>query len=139
MKCRIIAIYLFISVNLAISTPALGMGRGINDLVEPLPAPRLMYPILDTLNLTGKDNVEFKWISGNVTSVEGYEFKLYRGYDMIESNLIYKARMSQNEDSVEISSGKFEINQVYTWAVRQIALGGQKSDKSFSSFKVTKQ
>jgi len=102
------------------------------------PEPRLIYPISDKVILTGKDFLEFRWWNDFI-GIEHYEFKLYKGYNMYASDLIYKQSLPSRASSIKIKSELFEDGQVYTWSLIQVSFGGQKSDKSFNSFKVIKK
>ena len=99
--------------------------------------PRLRYPITETVVLGSKDYLEFEWWSG-FGLVDHYEFRLFKGYNMYVKDLIYKEIVPARVSSINIKAEVFEDNQVYTWSLIKVALGGLKSDKSFNSFKVFK-
>jgi hypothetical protein len=103
-----------------------------------LPAPTLIYPINDEVDLRSKDSLEFKW-RNDFMGIRSFIFKLYKGYNMYEAALIYKENVSADNSSLQIKADLFEDGQVYTWSLVQVALAGQKSDKSFNSFKVEKK
>lgn len=112
-----------------------------SQLKEPFrfpPAPRLVYPISDEVVLSGKDFLEFKWLIRDFIDIDHYEFRLYKGYDMYASNLALKEQLPSDASSTKVKSEFFEENQVYTWSLRQVLNGGEKSDRSFQSFKVIK-
>ncbi len=103
-----------------------------------LPAPWLLQPAGDSVDLKAKDFLEFKWKPDLSVNTDYYDFRLYKGYAMLASTLILKQRVDANESSFKIAAATFENGQVYTWSLRRIILTGEKSDKSFSSFKVAK-
>ena len=101
-------------------------------------SPRLLYPIYDTVTLTGSAPLEFRWIN-DFTLTDHFIFKLYKGYNMYESTLIKKQNIPSGDSSVKIESDLFEDGKVYTWSIIRVATGGEKSDKSFNSFKVIRK
>jgi len=103
-----------------------------------LPEPRLLYPINDKVVLGGKDFLEFRWMN-DFMGIDHFILKIYKGYNMYESGLIYKENLPMNTSSIKIKSNLFEDGQVYTWSLIQVSLAGQKSDQSFNSFKIEKQ
>ncbi|MCM8790326.1 MAG: hypothetical protein NC938_01305 [Candidatus Omnitrophica bacterium] len=107
---------------------------GQSDLIAP---PRLIEPSVDVIDLTNKDYLEFKWSphEGEQIKREYYDFRLYRGYQMIESALIFKARIPPRQWSLKLKASIFKNGQVYTWSLRQVYTG-VKSRRSFDSFKV---
>jgi len=112
-----------------------GLSRG-GVFYYPAP-PRLVYPIYDEVDLKCKESLEFKWIN-NVFGVRYFEFKLYKGYAMLESTLLLKKVLDYSSDSLKLDSSMFENGQVYTWSLKQIDTAGRKSDRSFNSFKINK-
>ena len=54
-----------------------------------VPEVSLVSPVTDTVDLTGKDNLDFEWSphEGDRTKREYYDFRLYKGYQMLESTL----------------------------------------------------
>jgi len=108
-------------------------GRGDN-----IPAPRLLYPIYDTVVLKGNTPLEFRWLNDYVWTGH-FIFKLYKGYNMYASGLILKQDVSPEESGIKIDSGLFSDGQVYTWSLVTVGFDGQKSDKSFNSFKVIRK
>jgi len=135
---RITKLFVLVIVILALMSPAFARDLGLGRASCCPPEPRLLYPISDTLILTGKDFVEFKWIN-DFFGIDYYDFRLYRGYDTYAAGLILKQRIPQTEGFVRIKSELFINNQVYTWVLRQVSFGGKKSDSSFSSFRVIKK
>ena len=102
------------------------------------PAPRMLYPIYETAVITGNNPVEFRWFN-DYMGIDHFIFKIYKGYNMYESGLIDKQNISSGKASVKISADLFENGQVYTWSLIQVALSGEKSEKSFNSFKVIRK
>ncbi|MDO8662700.1 MAG: hypothetical protein Q7K98_05725 [Candidatus Omnitrophota bacterium] len=102
------------------------------------PEPRLLYPIYDTAILFGNNPLEFRWFNTYI-GTDHFIFKIYRGYSMYESALIYKQNISPGESSIKIKADLFDDSQIYTWSLIRVAFGGEKSDKSFNSFKVIKK
>jgi hypothetical protein len=102
-----------------------------------LPQPRLKYPTSDTVILTGKQYLEFKWLSYNA-GVDRYEFRLYKGYNMYLKDLLIKQKLPRNVTLFKVKADEFKNNQVYTWSLLQVSFTGEKSDKSFQSFTVIK-
>ena len=111
----------------------IGISRHMN---EPA-APRLRYPIADSVSLAGKDVLEFRWWPA-VLGIRAFEFRLYKGYQTYAANLIQKEKLPASASSLALKAGMFEAGQVYTWVLLQVGDGGQKSEKSWNSFKVTK-
>ena len=105
---------------------------------DSIPGPELSYPVTDNISLEGKDFLEFRWKRFNITRIDYFEFKLYKGYKTVESTLIFKQRFPGEMYPIRIPAGQFETNQVYTWSLRQAFMNGEKSDRSFSSFKIIK-
>lgn len=102
------------------------------------PEPRLLSPVTNDVDLKGKAYLEFKWLNDSV-QVRDYIFKIYKGNNMYASDLIYKQDLPSRESSIQVKADLFEVGKVYTWSLIQVSLGGQKSDKSFSSFQVIKK
>ncbi|MDD5477100.1 MAG: hypothetical protein PHG87_02670 [Candidatus Omnitrophica bacterium] len=99
------------------------------------PAPRLRYPINDTVILSLNQALEFSWWN-DFTQTRGYIFKLYKGYNMFAANLIFKEELPSEASLIKIKPELFNAGQVYTWSLVRISFSGSKSDKSFNSFKV---
>jgi len=102
-------------------------------------SPRLLYPVTDDITLDGKDALSFKWLLSNLASTDHFELKIYKGYNMYEANLIYKAKIKPDIESPQVPASLFTENQVYTWSLRQVFIGGRKGDKGFSSFKIIRK
>ncbi len=105
------------------------------------PQVRLIHPVQETVELSDRDGALFIWsrIEGNRFERQYYDFRIYKGYDMIESTLIFKTRIPPDQDRVLIGSGIFKESGTYTWSVRQRYYGMAKSRRSYASFKVIKR
>lgn len=123
-----------------LGAPVLSLGLSGQGGFDVLPEPLLLSPSNDEIDLTDRDSLEFKWLSyvSEIIKRRGYEFKLYKGYDMYADDLIYKELLPRETYSIKIDAAKFENGQVYTWALRQIAMDGIKGEQSFHSFKIKK-
>ncbi len=133
---KILAAVIFVFVLIL---PALAFEFGTKNFSDTPPATRLSYPIRETLTLGAEKSVEFKWGLGDSIDTDSYDFRLYKGYDMSEENLISKQVLSADTHSLEVDASIFKDGQIYTWSVIRIALSGHKSDRSFSSFRVIKK
>lgn len=109
-----------------------------NGLQNSPPAPRLRYPINDTVILFLNQPLEFSWWN-DFTQTRGYIFKLYKDYNMLAANLIFKEELPPEASSIKIKPELFNDGQVYTWSLVRISFSGSKSDKSFNSFKVIRK
>lgn len=134
-------IFLFLIIFLSVSSLAESRMNGMGASFDFIPQPRLTWPIKEEINLTGKDSLEFKWSphEGRASGREYFDFRLYKGYNMLESTLVLKERVSPYSYSFSVKSDFFEDGQIYTWSLRQVYSGVGKSDRSFSSFKVIKK
>jgi hypothetical protein len=102
------------------------------------PGPLLLYPLGREVDLSGADSLEFKW-ERDAVDTSYFIFRLYKGYGMYESNLILKEEVTSSRISTRVKSDVFENGQVYTWSLVRVVFTGNKTDKSFSSFKVIKK
>jgi hypothetical protein len=132
--CLLAGIFIFSRFS---SAENLGFESG--GLSQSFPGPELFYPITDDIDLKGKSYLEFKWRRSDFVYTRSYDFRLYKGYQAIASNLILKRVISTNDYPFKVESLVFDPGQVYTWVLRQVTLNGRKSDKSSSSFKVIKK
>jgi hypothetical protein len=105
---------------------------------QPAP-PELLFPTSDVVDLRGKDYLEFKWLIRNPVSIDYSDFRIYKTYTTYEKNLILKERITSNvANSYSVKADTFENGQVYTWVLKVVSFGGQKSDFVYNSFKVIK-
>jgi hypothetical protein len=104
------------------------------------PRPRLIEPVTEKVNLTGKAHLRFKWSTSEsgVGYRKYYDFRLYKGYDMLESTLIFKQRIEPNKNLIDLPVDMFDDDEVYSWSLRQRTSAG-KSPRSSCSFKVIKK
>lgn len=105
-----------------------------------VPQPRLISPSTQDVDLTGKATLTFEWSphEGDPLQRDYYDFRLYKGYEMVEGTLIFKNRVPANNSSIVLSSTMFQNGQLYTWSLKQVYTGSVKSLRSYSSFKVKK-
>ncbi|MFA5145321.1 MAG: hypothetical protein WC723_04895 [Candidatus Omnitrophota bacterium] len=125
---------------LSVSTPDsyCGLPRNNNSRFS-RPGPRLLFPVTDDIVLSGKDHLEFKWTRDHLAQTDHFYFRLYKGYNTTAGNLAFKQDYSIDEYPISIPAALFENGQVYTWVLIQVFIGGEKSDRSFSSFKIIKK
>ena len=136
----------FIVGFLAVLAVSLLQSPGFNMVVHAeelfAPEPRLMYPITDEVDLTGKEELEFRWdqFPGQIFKRNYYEFCLYKGYGQYEDDIILKKRVPPNVYSFTASADIFKDGEVYTWSLRQVYnTMAFKSDASYDSFTVVKK
>ena len=110
-----------------------------NNDFKSIPGPTLLYPTTDDIVLAGRDYLEFKWIRNHFVETDYFDFRLYKGYNTTEPNLILKEKIPSDTYPIKVPSALFESNQVYTWVLVQVFISGEKSDRSFSSFKIIKK
>jgi hypothetical protein len=124
---------------LLLSMPAMGMNMRRDDYYY-TPPPRLVAPTSETVDLSGKKELEFRWSphEGRRGTRIYYDFRLYSGYDMLESMLLIKKKIDPSVHRISIESDVFKDKQVYTWSLRQAYSGIYKSDRSIASFEVIK-
>lgn len=113
-------------------------GADKSGFANPPPEVRLKYPITDTVDLTGKDYLEFSWYKYYLSGRRYFEFKLYKGYQLLEANLLLKQHLPFDQYSFRVSSDKFQNGETYTWVIIQSTPERGKSDKSFQAFQVIK-
>ncbi|MBM3244367.1 MAG: hypothetical protein FJZ15_01050 [Candidatus Omnitrophica bacterium] len=129
----ILLVSLFIAPAFADTTGLFG-SRGIGDAP---PSPRMLAPVKEQIDLTGKDALEFQWSTSDYIGTSEYQFRLYKGYNRNSGNLVFEQDCDGSTGSVEVKASTFEAGQVYTWVVRRITIGGGKSDPVSSSFQIT--
>ncbi len=108
--------------------------------VEDVPVPTLLSPAGETVDLTGKDTLEFRWspFEGRMYKRQGYDFRLYKGRQTYAGSQIYKEQVGPDAYHVVLKADMFEDGQVYTWTLRQLYFDN-KSDAAYNSFKVVKK
>jgi hypothetical protein len=135
----VIIIYFVAFFTLAVFACASSSGIMESRLFDFIPGPTLLYPVTNGIVLDGKDFLEFKWIIRDFIETDYFDFRLYRGYNTTAANLIFKERFPLRQYPIKIPANLFEANQVYTWVLVQVFIGGRKSDRSTSSFKIIKK
>lgn len=130
-KISFAVIFLFLIVSIC----SMIFGQSIN-----VASPQLVRPTSEVVDLTGKDTLEFKWllIVGGNKAWEYYDFRLYKGYQTLESTLLHKEKIDGHTDHVILAASMFQDGQVYTWTLRRL-YRVNKSDRSRVSFKVIKK
>ena len=108
---------------------------------DAIPVPRILQPYLDTYDLTGKNVLEFKWSphEGSPTQRDHYDFRLYKGFTVLESTRICVMRVNPRQWSVALNADMFQDGQVYTCTLRQVYTGSLKSRRAYQSFKIIKK
>ena len=108
-----------------------------NSFSDNIPQPRLIEPVKDKIDLSGAGELVFKWSphEGNIAQRRYYDFRLYEGYQLVESNLIFQKDVSYNQHQITLNADAFKLNQTYTWSLRQNYRSG-KSRRSTSSFTI---
>jgi len=124
--------FLVLSVFISSSYSGVRLGAGF----EPVPGEKLLYPTTNDISLTGKDYLEFRWLRTDLEKTDYFDFRLYKGYNTVESSRIFKKRFSSDVYPIEIPASLFEKGQVYSWVLVQVFYDGRKGDKSASSFKI---
>lgn len=125
--------------------PGTSSGRGLTGFyggpVDYAPQVRLISPVGVTIDLAAAGGILFKWswTEGNRFERRYYDFRIYKGYDMLESTLIFKAQIAPDTDRVFINAAVFKDSGVYTWSVRQRYYGMAKSRRSYASFRIIKK
>ena len=137
LSCFLVAVILF-----APSAYPSGVGNLARATMGYVPEPRLLNPMDETVDLSAREELQFKWSIHEARNLGGgrryYEFRLYKGSEMLESTLIFKENIHGDRDSAVLDSGIFEDGAVYTWSLKQCYKGVGKSKRSFHSFKVIK-
>ncbi len=144
-------IWIYIAVGLLLLRPS-GVEAGkVSGTVEfgvgtvgydeaDVPVPTLLSPAGGTVDLTGKETLEFKWspFEGRMYRRQGYDFRLYKGRQTYASDEIYKEQVGPDDYHVVLKAEMFEDGQVYTWTLRQLYFDN-KSDAAYNSFRVVKK
>lgn len=112
---------------------------GINIYNDFVPGPTLLYPVTEDIVLTGKDYLEFRWRRPEPVITDHFIFKLYKGYNTVQDNLILRQDFPTDTYPIKLPVSQFEEGEVYTWALIEVFRSGKKSDMSFSSFRIIKK
>lgn len=104
-----------------------------------VPPPRIISPSTDTVDLRGREYLEFVWSAheGDAVLRDHYDFRLYKGYQTLGPALVYKVELPPRQWSLRLPASFFENGQVYTCAVRQYYTG-PRSRPGTQSFRVIK-
>lgn len=107
---------------------------------DSVPVPRILQPYLDVYDLSGKSVLEFKWSphEGSPTQRDYYDFRLYKGFTVLESTRICVMRVNPRQWSIALNADMFQDGQVYTLTLRQVYTGSLKSRRAYQSFKIKK-
>lgn len=139
-------IQLVVCLLIIISVPSHALARrlpamGRKGSAEHVPAPELKAPTGEEVVLTSKKALEFVWSHhlGRTYDIRHYDFRLYKGYKMVQSALVFEKKVAPNLYKIELNSDLFEDGQVYTWSLRQLYLGGERSRRSYHSFKIIRK
>jgi len=118
-----------------------GLSANVGGSLSHVPEPRLISPTSEQVDLTGKPSLLFEWspFEGDITRRDFYDFRIYKGYNRVEANLMFKDKVFKSSYKIDLNANRFENGQVYTWSVRQVYMNGSKSRKATSSFKVVKR
>jgi len=103
------------------------------------PEPEFLYPMGDSVDLTGKDALEFKWIVRDPVTASYTDFRIYKTYQDYAANLIMKVEAPAGpRSSYSVKADTFQNGEVYTCVIRVVTNGGKKSNPVYASFKVKK-
>ncbi len=137
---------LWILLVLLLAAPAfaderIGLSANVGGSLSHVPEPRLISPTSEQVDLTGKSSLLFEWspFEGDITRRDYYDFRIYKGYNRVEANLIFKDKVFKSAYKIDLNANRFEDGQIYTWSVRQVYMNGSKSRKATSSFKAIKR
>ena len=95
-----------------------------------LPAPEIMSPTENTV--VSADGLEFRWSMG--VRPDYTDFRLYKGTETIEKNLILKERVGNGKSVFVVPASTFENGATYAWAIRLVGL--QKGRSVYALFTV---
>ena len=141
-RVRMILKLILIAVMLTANISCFGaqVWAGSTRLQDYVPRPELLAPVSDNVDLRGQKELVFRWSSHKRPrkGVKSYDFRLYNGFEMLESTLIHKELIPGLTYGIVLNADQFTGGNVYTWSLKQIAQDGKKSERSFSSFKVLK-
>lgn len=132
-----LVIFLYLSLILLVNHSFCYARGGRN--FDSMPGPTLLYPATESIDLKSSPLLEFRWERVDTVWSDHYEFKLYKGYETTEANLLLKKQLSTDDYPFRLDVSSLEVNQVYTWSLRQVYSDGKKSDKCFASFTIIKK
>ncbi|MCA9407812.1 MAG: hypothetical protein KC733_03920 [Candidatus Omnitrophica bacterium] len=99
--------------------------------------PFLYGPCTDNISITDKNFLEFHWKPVNDTVFMGYELKIYEGLKTRKEHLIFSQMIPGAVRATPIEIRLFQPGHTYSWELRQIYFGGEKSRRAYCSFKIT--
>jgi len=135
---RIAVVFAVLFLNLFLSVQSSQAdARGL-DPFGGFPGPQLVSPIADNIVLPAGSGVKFKWLCGR-PRIDHYEFRLYKGYAMTADTLIMKNDVKPGDCEFELPAASFDVGQAYSWSLQIVLLNGDKSDKSYNTFKIIKK
>ncbi|MFA5008522.1 MAG: hypothetical protein WC546_04815 [Candidatus Omnitrophota bacterium] len=108
-------------------------------LFDGIKAPTLLYPTTEDIDLSGKGQLEFRWIRTPGLFVYYTEFKVYKGANNFGSDLIYKEKIQPGKFPANVPASYFEAGQVYSWTLRLVLTDGNRTERAYSTFKVIKK
>lgn len=137
MKKMLPAIFMAM-LGLLLASESFAGHMGLRYFDDFVPQPVLLEPTRETVDLTGREWLDFKWSPHEQARGfrDYYDFRLYKGYDMLESTLIMKQKVDPTSNGIRLPASMFEAGQVYTWSLRQVYDGYRKSNRSYQSFRV---
>lgn len=105
-------------------------------------APVLLEPLQEIVDLSGKDELTFKWKPvKEYFNIDYYEFHIYQGYQMTSQRDVFDKHVSSMDKEVSVPAQIFEDGEVYSWSVTQVELWPDGtyhfSDPAFRSFKAS--
>lgn len=123
-------------IVLSLSVCVISLARSLpSDLASPM----LMEPGSETVVLTGKDSLTFKWYDAlsHYPGKDYYDFRIYKGYQTVADTLIFKEKVPARTFRISVSTDLFKDGEIYSWSVRHV-VGAAKSLRNFRSFKAVK-
>ena len=136
---KYLAVFFAVSILLFAAPSFAGVGM-ISEIYsgDNIPKPRVLEPNGDTVDLSGKKELIFKWSphEGDISQRKYYDFRLYEGEQALGPGRILKKQVSPNKHQIAIESGVFKEGAIYTWSIRQKYRSGGKSQRSTNSFRV---
>ena len=98
-----------------------------------MPAPRLLAPN-DLAVFNEKHQLEFRWGTETGGNFDHYDFRLYKGTQTYEKNLILQKDIPAGTTSIYLDASQLNAGETYAWSLRFI--GSKKSASSYSIFKM---
>lgn len=133
MRVMLIVCFIAFSV-LPVSAFEIG-SRSILDTPAP---PNLIYPRGEEAAVQNDGFLEFSWRDMYAADTDHYVFRLYKGYQTSEANLVCKQDIPEEESSFKVNASSLDNNQIYTWSIQRFNSSGRKSDQVWNSFRVIK-